>query len=63
MSLETFMDYEIWGDMILNSEVYKKRVFLISFDEAHILESWWEFDIKIVKTFFFKKHFIKNHNH
>lgn len=35
------------GDMILNSELYKEIVCLIAIDEAHMLESWQEFDIEI----------------
>lgn len=40
MSPETLFNSDLWGDMILNSEVYKERVCLIAIDEAHILESW-----------------------
>lgn len=55
MSPETLFNSDLWGDMILNSEVYKERVCLIAIDEAHILESWKEFDIEIGKAIFKKK--------
>lgn len=40
MSPETLLNLEAWGDIILNSKIYKERVSVITIDEAHILESW-----------------------
>ncbi|XP_065943916.1 uncharacterized protein [Magallana gigas] len=40
MSPETLLNFESWGNIILNSSLYRDRVALIAIDEAHILESW-----------------------
>jgi superfamily II DNA helicase RecQ len=40
MSPEILLNFDSWGDTILNSSTYKDRVALIAIDEAHILASW-----------------------
>lgn len=40
MFLEILLNFDLWGDMILNFEVYKERVCLIVIDEVYILEFW-----------------------
>lgn len=40
MFLEILLNFDLWGDMILNFEDYKVRVCLIVIDEVYILEFW-----------------------
>lgn len=40
MFLEILLNFEVWGDIILNYKIYKERVFVIIIDEVYILELW-----------------------
>lgn len=40
MFLEILLNFDLWGNMILNFEDYKERVCLIVIDEVYILEFW-----------------------